>query len=64
MNRQNAATRQCQRLTGMALVLLCVSAAARAQAWDFTQVYDFRLGFPASGNRLRDRRLHDRMKAE
>jgi hypothetical protein len=47
MSRQNAATRQCQRLTGMALVLLCVSAAARAQAWGFTQVYYFRLGFPA-----------------
>ena len=47
MTRQNAATRQCQRLTGMALVLLCVSNAARAQAWGFTQVYDLRLGFPA-----------------
>jgi len=47
MNRQNAATRQCQRLTGMALVLLCVSAAARAQSWGFTQAYDLRLGFPA-----------------
>ena len=47
MSRQNAATRQCQRLTGMALVLLCVSAAARAQARGFTQVYYFRLGFPA-----------------
>jgi hypothetical protein len=47
MNRQNAATRQCQRLTGIALVLFWVSAAARAQAWGFTQVYCWRLGFPA-----------------
>lgn len=47
MNRQNAAPRQCQRLTGMALILLWVSATARAQAWGFTQVYDLRLDFPA-----------------
>ena len=47
MSRQNAATRQCQRLTAMALVLLCVAAAARAQAWDFTQVYYLRLVFSA-----------------
>jgi hypothetical protein len=51
MNRQNAATRQCQQLTGMARLLLCVAAAARAQAWGFTQVSDLRLGpaWPAAG---------------
>ncbi|MDH3598331.1 MAG: hypothetical protein OEU26_01685 [Candidatus Tectomicrobia bacterium] len=47
MNRQNSAIGQRQRVMGMVLVLLFVSAAARGQAWDFIQVYDVRLGFPA-----------------